>query len=142
MSVAGKPNLQPVNVAIGTHDETRPFFYVRESDDADLPDWYDQIGSFSREQLLQPAHRERIPNLEERVVATEVSVLSFASLWHTHELPHLDVLAIDAEGHDDEILASVHSAGYGRDSCSSSTSISMIIAGTRRGASSALTAMT
>jgi hypothetical protein len=80
---------------------------VAQSDDPNLPEWYDQIGSFALDNVLHPYHVEQVPNLAERVVQAEVRCVTFERLWAEHGLPRLDLLHIDAEGYDDEILAQV-----------------------------------
>lgn len=106
-AVADAPGLTPVNLAVGSADGWAPFHHVEQSDDPALPEWYDQIGSFSRDNVLHPYHVSRIPDLEDRVATTEVERVTFDTLWARHGFDHLDLLHIDAEGHDDEILATV-----------------------------------
>ena len=63
------------NAAISDRDGTVPFYYPvpPASDERDaLPDWYDGIGSFSREAVL--SHAAHIPDIERRVVRAEVTV--------------------------------------------------------------------
>jgi FkbM family methyltransferase len=93
------------NVAIGCEDGRRAFFHPREEPDLEgkgLPDWYDGIGSFSREEVL--SHAGHIPDIESRLVATEVPVLTLDTLCRRHGIDRLDLLLIDAEGHDWEII--------------------------------------
>lgn len=99
--------IQLVNAAIGTVDGHMPFYYVAESDEPDLPEWYDQIGSFSLENVLHPQHVEHIPNLAERVVHTNVPCVTFETLVREHPLPRLDIVHIDAEGYEQQILAQI-----------------------------------
>ena len=44
----------------------------------ELPDWYDGIGSFSRDAVL--GHAAHIPDIESRIVSSEVPALTFESL--------------------------------------------------------------
>ncbi len=96
------------NAAIGPQDGRAPFFHVTEApagERAQLPDWYDGIGSLSRETVL--SHARKIPGMEERLTATEVPVLSFDTLLARHGGREPDLVAIDAEGCDHEILRSI-----------------------------------
>jgi FkbM family methyltransferase len=93
-----------VNAAIAPQDGPMPFYYVAESEDPTLPPWYDEIGSFSLDNVLHPYHVEQIPDLADRIVEAEVMCTSFERLWRTHALPRLDLMHIDAEGFDDVIL--------------------------------------
>jgi FkbM family methyltransferase len=103
---AGVEGVTCANVAVGSRDGTAPFFHLREAaPDEPLPRWYDAIGSFSREAVLRHAHT--IPDVEHRIVQREVPVVTFDSLCRRHGLERVDLLLIDAEGHDSEILRDV-----------------------------------
>lgn len=96
------------NAAVGAEDGERPFFHLRpatERERGSLPDWYDGIGSFSRDTLL--AHAPQIPDIAERVRETRVRVLSFASLLANHGYERADLVLIDTEGNDGEIVRSI-----------------------------------
>jgi FkbM family methyltransferase len=93
------------NVAIADRDGRMPFYHVVDASEGErerLPDWYDAIGSFSREAVA--SHAREIPDIEERIVRTEVPCLTFDSLCRKHGVERLDLLAIDTEGYDWEIL--------------------------------------
>jgi FkbM family methyltransferase len=104
---AANDRITPVNAAIAAEDGRLPFYYVPQSDDPDLPEWYDQIGSFVRENVLHPYHAENIPRLAERIVCEEVPCLTFDSLLRLHPVPRLDIVHVDAEGYDDQILPQI-----------------------------------
>jgi FkbM family methyltransferase len=96
------------NSAIGERDATLPFFHVRDASAEErerLPDWYDGIGSFSREALL--GHAAEIPDISERIVRAEVTTLTFESLCRRHGVDEVDLLVIDTEGYDWRILQSI-----------------------------------
>lgn len=96
------------NAAIGEQDGRLPFFHVRDAsleEREQLPDWYDGIGSFSREAVL--GHASEIPDIEERIVRAEVTALTFESLCSRHGVDQVDLLVIDTEGYDWRILASI-----------------------------------
>jgi FkbM family methyltransferase len=103
----GNDRLTLVNAAIAPADGQMPFYYTAASQDQGLPAWYDEIGSFSRDNVLHPYHVEAIPDLAERIVETEVTCMTFEHLWSEGTLPRLDLLHIDAEGFDDVILGQV-----------------------------------
>lgn len=107
LTYAQEERITLVNAAIAVHDGEIPFYYLAESDDTDLPEWYDKLGSLSRENLLHPYHVENIPDVAGRIVSEPVRAMTFESLWREHPLPRFDLLLIDAEGFDDEILAQV-----------------------------------
>jgi hypothetical protein len=75
-----------------------------------LPQWYDGIGSFSREAVLD--HRRVIPDIEARLVETEVSCLTFDSLCAKHGLSHIDLLLVDTEGYDYRVLQHIDLARH------------------------------
>jgi FkbM family methyltransferase len=96
------------NVAIGDHDGPVPFFHLAPVDDheaAGLPQWYDGIGSFSREHVLK--HVEHIPDVADRLVSTEVPALTFTSLAAKHGVERVDLIHVDAEGSDVEVVMSI-----------------------------------
>ena len=93
------------NVAIADLDGSLPFYHLSEPAPDErhrLPDWYDGVGSFSRETVL--GHARDIPDVEHRVVQTEVPCLTYESLCARHGVREVDVLVIDTEGYDHEIL--------------------------------------
>jgi FkbM family methyltransferase len=105
-AVADRVELE--NAAVGERDGPAPFFHMAQAPEAEragLPDWYDGIGSFSRETVL--SHARKIPGMEARLVATEVPVLTFDSLLTKHGGREPDLVVIDAEGHDHEILRTI-----------------------------------
>lgn len=91
-------------VAIADHDGVLSFHHLREAEDGEtgLPQWYDGIGSFSRKKVL--THRRHIPDIDERLISTEVPCLTFDSLCRKHEVRDVDLLVIDVEGYDAEVL--------------------------------------
>jgi FkbM family methyltransferase len=96
------------NCAIADRDGTLPFFHLVPREDMprdDLPEWYDGIGSFSEASVL--SHRSHIPDVDERIVRTEVPTLTFDSLCERHGFESIDLLVIDTEGYDAEILRTV-----------------------------------
>ncbi len=98
------------NAAIADRDGTIPFFYpAAETDLTGLPDWYDGIGSLSREAVV--GHARHIPDIEQRLVREEVECLTYASLCARHGVARVDLLVIDTEGHDREILRTLDLTG-------------------------------
>jgi FkbM family methyltransferase len=103
---ANRPTITPVNVAIAAQDGEADFWCLEKTNDP-LPRWYDQIGSFSREQVLK--HRdlvpgEPIPDIERRIKALKVPCLSFESLCRKHGIGAVDLIHIDTEGYDYEVI--------------------------------------
>lgn len=92
------------NAAIADRDGRRPFYHLAPADyqREGLPRWYDGIGSFSRESVLD--HRRLIPDIRARLVETVVACLTFDSLCDKHGLGQVDLLLVDTEGYDYEVL--------------------------------------
>ena len=105
----GRPGIQLVNAAIGDHDGDAEFFAVTESD-GPLPQWYDQLGSWSLEHIMK--HSEYIPGLADRIVTLTVPSLTFESLCRRHGIGAIDVIHIDAEGYDHEIIKGIDLVGH------------------------------
>jgi len=96
------------NVAVADRDGSLPFYHVAEASEeerAQLPDWYDTIGSFHREAVA--SHASKIPGLEERIVTTEVPTVTFRTLLERNGYDQVDLVLIDTEGYDAEILATI-----------------------------------
>jgi FkbM family methyltransferase len=106
LNYAGVTGVAIENAAITDRDGRVAFYYPAppsdERDEAGLPDWYDGIGSLSREAVL--SHARHIPDIEQRLVETEVPSLSYASLCEKHGLARVDLLLLDTEGADYELL--------------------------------------
>lgn len=101
------------NAAITDHDGRMPFFHLaqaRTEDQATLPEWYDALGSFSREVIL--SHAGAIDDLESRLVEISVPTLTFASLLAKHNVDEVDLLVVDTEGYDAEIINGIDLARY------------------------------
>ena len=93
------------NVAVAEEDGQLPFYYLVEPTQEEretLPDWYDGIGSFSRDAVV--GHAAHIPDIESRIVSSEVTALTFESLCRRNRVERVDLLLIDTEGHDWQIL--------------------------------------
>ncbi len=113
-SYRGVPGLRFEQAAVSAASATLPFYCLCEATEqerAELPRWYDQIGSFSRQHLLK--HAPYIPGLKGRIQTIQVPVLTFAELCEHHALGRLDVLHIDTEGHDLVILRTIDLAAHG-----------------------------
>jgi FkbM family methyltransferase len=96
------------NVAIANRDGEAPFHYLVDASQEErrnLPDWYDGVGSFSREALL--SHAAQIPDVESRMVTALIPVMTFESLCARHGVDRVDLLLIDTEGSDWDILRSI-----------------------------------
>lgn len=102
------------NAAVAERDGRLPFYHLRDADPAEratLPDWYDGVGSFSREAIL--THAPQMPDIAQRIVELEVPALSFASLLAGHGIERPDLVVIDTEGHDWAIIRSIDLAAHG-----------------------------
>lgn len=96
------------NAAIADADGARPFYHlapVADHVEEGLPQWYDGIGSFSRAAVAD--HVRLIPDIEQRLVETGVTCLTFTSLCARHGLTEVDLVVVDTEGYDHEIIRSI-----------------------------------
>ena len=96
------------NAAIADRDGELPFFHLRDAtaaERAELPSWYDGIGSFNRDSIL--AHANDMPDVASRIVEARVPALSFDSLLAKHGIDAIDLVVIDTEGYDAEIIRSI-----------------------------------
>ena len=103
-----RPGITLENAAIADRDGELPFYHLAQAEDptaAGLPRWYDGIGSFSREAVVN--HAGLLPGLEDRLVCVGVPCLTFSSLCAKHGVDRVDLLIVDTEGYDDQILHSL-----------------------------------
>jgi FkbM family methyltransferase len=88
------------NSAIAHTKNPQKFYYLKQDNNA--PEWYSQLGSFSLPTILK--HAQWIPDLEERLMTSDVTCLTFEKLCDKHSIDSIDVVHIDTEGYDFEIL--------------------------------------
>ena len=94
------------NVAINSGTQ-QTFYSVKEEAKADLPNlppWYDQLGSFNKENILK--HFDGI--LEPYIVEKQLSGLSLDELFYRNEIQEITLLHIDTEGYDWIILSQLN----------------------------------
>jgi FkbM family methyltransferase len=109
---AGVEGVALENAAIAGESGRMVFYHLRDAppeERATLPDWYDGVGSFSREAIL--THAPQMPDIAERIVEREVEALSFDALLERHGLDP-DLVVVDTEGFDWEILRHVDFARH------------------------------
>jgi FkbM family methyltransferase len=97
-------------VAIGREAYEMPFYYldVGAKDEAGVRGlWYDQLGSFRREHLI-----ENSQGVEAYIRNISVPVLPLNMLLRKHDFRDIHLLIIDTEGHDLEVLKSLKLPEY------------------------------
>ncbi len=94
------------NKAIGSNSRIVEFFYVSESAKSDLgddlPDWYNQLGSFDKNHILK--HLNGI--LEPYIISDKIETVSLQNILDKYKIKAIDILHIDTEGSDYEVLSS------------------------------------
>ena len=98
------PRLRFENLAIDSSDGSRVFYSLQPLAAPPSP-WYDQMGSFSREHILK--HERFTPGLAQHIRETTVECLRLDTLLARHGIRELQLLHIDAEGHDYAVLQSL-----------------------------------
>lgn len=96
-----RPDLALENVAVGDTDGTATFWHLRDEARAVYP-LADQLGSFDRDVLL--SHANRVPDIGEYLVSTEVPCVTFETLLERNGVERIDLLHLDTEGHDAVLL--------------------------------------
>ncbi len=86
------------------------FYGLKESQNQDLPEWYDQLGSFYKDVILK--HKNYIPNIEELIEEQQINTMSFEDLIKKHKIINVDILHIDTEGYDFEIIKTINFKKY------------------------------
>lgn len=100
------------NVAIGAKKGRVKFYYVSEDAKAelgdDLPFWYDQLGSFNKDYILNHLHGKVEPYLVEE----EVECVTLQEIFERNNVKKIDLLHIDTEGFDYKVLSQVNFERY------------------------------
>jgi len=91
------------NAALAAQDGSVTFYRIREG--ADVPDWCNCLGSFSRETIL--SHKDRFPAIEDLIVEQTVDALTFNTLVEKYGINRIDLIMIDTEGYDYEVLKQI-----------------------------------
>jgi len=94
------------NVAISHQDGFQAFYRLKEVEGSDLPKFYDQLGSFSKETIL--SHRSMIPKLDDLLIEDNVITITFETLLKKHNKKTIDLIHIDTEGHDAKIVKQIN----------------------------------
>jgi FkbM family methyltransferase len=101
-----RDDLVLVNAAITNHDGTSDFFCLAESYDR-LPEWYDQLGSFTLHRNLDSWVEQVVPDIRDRIISIKVPCATFETLCREYRVEKIDLVHIDAEGHDFEIIKGI-----------------------------------
>lgn len=94
------------NVAVSKEDGWHDFWYVLESKDCSLPEWYNQLGSFSKDVILK--HRRSLPGLDDMLTKVAVKCVSLSTLLQTSGVKHVNLFLIDTEGYDFEVIKQIN----------------------------------
>lgn len=100
---AGCENLIFENVAISNKEEIKDFWFPK--DIPGQPDWFYQLGSFSREIILR--HSDAIPELDQMIDRIPLECISLANLLSRNGVVKVDLLQVDTEGYDFEIIKQI-----------------------------------
>ncbi len=89
--------------AIGREECTQPFYFLDENAKdvlVELPDWYDQLGSFSRSHITKHFSY----SVENFIKEIMVEVVPLGTILKRCKISHVSFLHIDTEGFDYEVL--------------------------------------
>lgn len=93
------------NSAIANESGRLKFYRLQASDTPDLPEWYDQLGSFRKEVVLR--HKGVVPYFDDLFIEDTVDAITFDELLKKHKVEHLNLVHIDTEGYDYEIIKTI-----------------------------------
>lgn len=102
---AQRERLQFDRCAVTDEDGTATIYHLQQTDDPDVPVWSDALGSLHRDVVV--GHSPEIPDIESRLISTDVPTKTFDTLCRDHDIETFDLLHLDTEGHDLEILRTV-----------------------------------
>jgi FkbM family methyltransferase len=105
------PRFAFVNAAVGEDAPYKEFFYV--SEDAkhavkDLPEWWDQLGSFDKDHILKHLGGALAPF----VVTDRIACRKLDDIIRSHGVAKLDLVHIDTEGYDYHVLCALDLSHY------------------------------
>jgi len=99
-------NLTFFNVAVSNRSGTKKFWKIKDACLGEFPLFAYQIGSFDREHILK--HFPAMTDLESKLEAIEVPCKTYEEIRCQAGLSTVDVLHLDVEGHEQDILSSIH----------------------------------
>jgi FkbM family methyltransferase len=92
------------NIAIGANHTLNPFYYLPASAREhfpELPVWFDQLGSFTRDHI---AHELGRSDIEPFIAVANIPTVPLPELLSRNDVRQIDLLHIDTEGYDWMIL--------------------------------------
>lgn len=98
-------------VAVDTTSGSATFYYVSEEAKglfSELPEWYDQLGSFDRNHILKHLDGK----LERFIITAGVNVEPLGTVLRRNNVKRIDLLQVDTEGHDLQVLKSLDFTEY------------------------------
>jgi len=98
-------------VAIGASAEEAIFYYVSKEaveNIPNLPVWYDQLGSFDRNHIVN--HLDGA--LEPFITEYKIQVCPLTEVLKKHRIQNVHLLHVDTEGHDYEVLKTLDFSQY------------------------------
>ncbi len=90
----------------GLSDRDGKMTFYRVEPGPDVPEWANQLGSFSREVIL--SHKPIFPAIEQHLVEGFVETVCFGTLVKRFGIDKIDVILIDTEGYDYEVLKQIN----------------------------------
>jgi FkbM family methyltransferase len=104
-----RPRIRIERAAVSTRDGEAPLYRLRTVP-GHSPEWFNQLATLDREVLLK--HRSSIPEIDSLVIEERVPTMRLDTLLARHGISRIDLLVIDAEGHDFEILRTLDLARF------------------------------
>src|SRR5688572_4948675 len=98
------------NVAIGTENGSKKFYYVSEKarTELDLPYWHDQLGSFDKAHITKALGEQMLPY----IVEEDVECLPLQAVLDRNAVDAIDLIHIDTEGFDYKVLSQLDLERY------------------------------
>lgn len=106
-----KDRFQLAQVAIGSPAGCRRFYYVDPCVNVrihNLPEWFDQLGSFNREHIMKHLDAAIEPFIKE----IQIEVCTLTEIIRRNNIPQIHLLHVDTEGSDWEVIRSLDFSAY------------------------------
>jgi len=104
----GQKGLFFENVAISNTTGTSDIYYLKEEilKNGKNPPWSNLLGSLDKKNVL--SHKHKIPHIENYLVKETTKLITINELMYKYNVKKVDLLHIDAEGHEYKILSTIN----------------------------------
>ena len=101
----GKKRLRFMQAAVSQDGKEKTLYTIRDPESKGMPDIAPRIASFEKDTIL--SHRDKIPNIEERINKERVKSMHLMDMIRKFSLEDVEIIQIDVEGFDAQVVKMV-----------------------------------